>query len=188
MPRAYIQYEDIVVKDEHHMKVWELAFTDPDALSGVLSIVSGLAAQFKKFKWLMPSFIDPGDFINEIRKTKQLWVHRAMSRVINVKAALEKMRKGGGEGAYIIETDDEMLPANKGRYLVEYGPEGSRVSFTQKDPQLRCDLPTLSQLITGYRSLENALRTRPAGLEACGNQETLEKVFTQRPQHLTEYF
>jgi predicted acetyltransferase len=187
-PRAYIQYEDVVEKDEHLMKVWELAFTDPDALIGVLSIVNGLAAQFQNFKWLMPSFIDPGDFLNDVKETKQLWVHRAMSRVINVKAALEKMRTGGGEGAYIIETDDEMIPANKGRFLVEYGPEGSRVSLTQKAPQLHCDMQTLSQLITGYRSLGNALRTRPAGLEVFENRETLEKVFTQRPQHITEYF
>jgi hypothetical protein len=44
------------------------------------------------------------------------------------------MRRPAGEGAYVIEVDDDIISANRGRYLVEYGPGGSQVSLTQKDP------------------------------------------------------
>jgi len=111
-----------------------------------------------------------------------------MTRVINVKAALEKMRIPPGTGGYVIEVEDSNITANTGKYLVEFGPEGSRVSPTQKDSHIRCDIRVLSQLVTGYRTLENALLSRQSGLEVYGNLETLNRVFTLRPQHITEYF
>jgi predicted acetyltransferase len=186
--RAYIQYEDKFEDDEHIMYVRELAFTGRDALYGVLSLVSGLEAQFEKFRWLMPTFLDPADFISEVNELEQTMIPRDMTRVINVKAALEKMRRPGGEGSWVIAVNDEMIAANSGRYLVEYASNESRVTRTQKEADISCDIPTLSQLVTGCRSLENALLTRQSGLEVHGNIETLKRVFTARPQHLTEYF
>jgi len=111
-----------------------------------------------------------------------------MSRVINVKTALEKMRRPEGEGAYIVAVTDANLPVNTGKYLVEYAPEGTGVSPTTKEPHISCDIRALSQLVTGYRTLENALRSRQTGLEVHGNRRILDRVFTQRPQHVTEYF
>ncbi|MCL2601144.1 MAG: sterol carrier protein domain-containing protein, partial [Treponema sp.] len=67
-------------------------------------------------------------------------------------------------------------------------PGETGVSATRKDPDLRCDIRVLSQLVTGYRTLGNALLSCRSGLELCGNPETLNRVFTLRPQHVTEYF
>ena len=176
------------------MSVREIAFTDREALYGVLGIVGGLSAQFQKFQWLMPTFLDPTDFITAggLWDMNQRIVPRDMTRVVNVKKALELMRRPSGEGRYVLEVNDEMIGANNGRFLVEYGPEGGpagcQVSNTQKDADLICGIPALSQLITGYRTLENALRTKQAGLELKGRREILDRVFTLRPQHVTEYF
>jgi predicted acetyltransferase len=99
------------------------------------------------------------------------------------------MRRPEGEGAYTLEVmEDPYVGANRGRWRVEFGKEGARVSASTAEPNLCCDIPSLSQLVTGYRSLENALRSRRAGLELRGRRETLDRVFTPRPQHLTEYF
>jgi predicted acetyltransferase len=98
------------------------------------------------------------------------------------------MRRPECEGEYVIEVKDENISANSGKYLVEFGREGSKVSLTSKNADLSCDILTLSQLVTGYRTLENALYSRQEGLEVRGNIETLKRVFTQRPQHVTEYF
>jgi predicted acetyltransferase len=111
-----------------------------------------------------------------------------MTRVINVKAALELMRRPCGEGEYVIEVEDENLKTNSGKYLVQFGPEGSKVSPAKKSADICCDVLTLSQLIMGYRTLENALYSRQEGLEVNCNMETLKRVFTLRPQHITEYF
>jgi predicted acetyltransferase len=186
--RSYIKYQDLLQDGEHNMSVTELAFIDQKGLYGALGIVAGLSAQFENFRWLMPAFIDPCDFTGDAWSIEQTIKLRDMTRVINVKAALEMMRRPAGEGDYIIEVEDPHIMANNGKYLVEFGPEGSRVSLTGKDAQLRCDIGTLSQLVTGYRSLENALYSRREGLELCGNRETLNRVFTLRPQHVTEYF
>ncbi|MCL2271022.1 MAG: GNAT family N-acetyltransferase, partial [Treponema sp.] len=146
-PRGYIKYEDIE-DDEHAMSVKELAFADREGLYGALGLVSGLSSQYAEFRWAMPTFLDPFDFLGEAWDIEPLIKPRDMSRVINIAAALEKMRRPAGEGEYIVKTEDANIPANSGAYMVEYGPEGSRVSFTQKAPHLRCDICTLSQLIT----------------------------------------
>ncbi|MDR2103425.1 MAG: GNAT family N-acetyltransferase [Treponema sp.] len=187
-PGGYIQYQDITENGEHLMSVRELAFTCRDALYGVLSLVSGLSAQFKTFLWHMPTFLDPTDFGPPLWDISQRIIPRDMTRIINVKAALELMRKPAGEGSYVLEAADSLIPANQGKFLVEYGPEGVRVGPAKGDADIRCDIPVLSQLITGYRTLENALRTRQQGLDVFGNREILDKVFTLRPQHITEYF
>jgi len=186
--KSYIRYQDITEDGDHHMSVTELAFADKKGLYGALSITSGLSAQFENFKWLMPSHIDPFDFIDDAWSVETKILPREMTRIVNVKAALELMRRPPGEGEYIIETEDEHISANTGKYLVQFGPEGVKVKKTKKDPDIYCDLLSLSQLVTGYRTLENALYSRRDGLEVFDNEETLKRVFTLRPQHVTEYF
>ena len=170
------------------MSVVELAFIDKKGLYGALGIVGGLSAQFENFRWLMPAFIDPLDFIGDAYSVEQEIKPRDMTRVVNVKAALELMRRPGGEGEYVIEVEDENISANSGKYLVEFGSGESRVTSTSRDADIKCGIHALSQLVTGYRSLENAMYSRREGLEVCGNTETLKRVFTLRPQHVTEYF
>ncbi|MDR0642484.1 MAG: GNAT family N-acetyltransferase [Treponema sp.] len=187
--RSYIKYQDQLSGDEHIMAALELAFTDREALYGILGIVKGLATQFRKFKWPMPTFLDPTDLVDSLWDLNQRIVPRDMTRIINVKRALELMRRPGGEGGYTLEIpEDPYIDANRGRWRVEFGAGESRVSAVTTEPDLLCDIPTLSQLVTGYRSLENLLRTRRTGLELLSNRETLDRVFTLRPQHVTEYF
>ena len=189
IPRGYIKFRDTKNRnDEHIMSVQELLFLDRDSLYGVLSFTGVMAAQYREFQWLMPNFINPADFIGNLWDAEQQIVIRDMTRVVNMKSALEKMRRPEGEGSYVMEIDDEIVKSNKGRYLVEYDPKESRVTLTRKKPDIHCDIPTASQLIIGYRTLENALRGRQSGLEVYGNRETLDKVFTLRRQHVTEYF
>ena len=188
--RSYIKYQDVFEDGDHNISVKELAFIDKKGLYGALGLVGGLSAQFENFKWPMPAFIDPYDFIGDAWSVETHIDPRDMTRVVNVKAALELMRRpcGGGGGKYVIEVEDENITANSGKYLVEFSQQGSKVTPTSKDADLSCDILTLSQLVTGYRTMENALYSRREGLEVHGNLETLNRVFTQRPQHVTEYF
>ena len=193
-PRSYIKFQDVAENGGHNMQVWELAFTDMKGLYGALGIVGGLSAQFAKFKWVMPTFIDPFDFVGDAWSVGAEIKPRDMTRVVNVETALGLMRRPAGEGAYAVEVADENIPANNGKWLVEYeacaagGLRKSHVSRTKKSADISCDIRVLSQLITGYRSLENAMITRKSGLEVRKNIETLKNVFTLRPQHVTEYF
>jgi predicted acetyltransferase len=188
-PRSYVKYQDQTQGDEHIMAVRELAFTDKEGLYGILALVRGLASQFRKFQWPMPTFLDPTDLIPGPWEVAQRIVPRDMTRIINVEQALRLMRRPAGEGAYTVEVvEDKYIKANQGCYRVEFGKEGSRVNRVTTAPDIRCDIPVLSQLVTGYRTLQNALYSRQAGLEVLANRETLDRVFTLRPQHITEYF
>ena len=186
--QSYIQYKDVMEEGEHNMSVTELAFIDKKGLYGALGIIAGLSAQFENLKWMMPTFLDTADFTGDAWSLEQKINPRDMTRVVNVKTALELMRRPKNEGEYVIEVEDENITANSGKYLVQFGAHGTKVSMTKKDADISCDILTLSQLVTGYRSLENALHSRREGLEVPGNLETLKAVFTERPQHITEYF
>jgi predicted acetyltransferase len=186
--KSYIKYQDVLEDGEHQMSVTELVFADKKGLYGALGIVSGLSAQFENFKWMAPTYLDPFDFIGDAWSVEMNVIPRDMTRIVNVKEALELMRRPELEAQYVIEVEDENISANSGKYLVETSAQGAKVSSTTKDPDISCDILALSQLVTGYRSLENALYTRQEGLEVHDNLETLKKVFTLRPQHVTEYF
>jgi len=186
--RSYIKYKDVMEDGDHNMHVTELAFIDKKGLYGALGIVGGLSAQFENFKWLMPTFIDPYDFIGDAWSVESEFKPRDMTRVVNVKTALELMRSPYGEGEFVVEVEDANITANSGKYLVEFGPQGKKVTPTTKEADLTCDILVLSQLVTGYRTIENALYSRQEGLEVNGNLEILKRVFTLRPQHITEYF
>jgi predicted acetyltransferase len=186
--RSYIKYQDVMGEDDHDMSVTELAFIDKKGLYGALSITGSLSAQFDNFKWMMPTFIDPFDFIGDAWSIEQETTPRDMTRIINVKKALELMRCPYFDGEYTVEVEDENISANSGKYLVEFGKDASRVSITSKEPDMVCDIRVLSQLVTGYRTIENAMYSRQEGLTVNKNIETLKGVFTLRPQHVTEYF
>ncbi|MDR1837440.1 MAG: GNAT family N-acetyltransferase [Treponema sp.] len=186
--RSYIKYKDVTEDGDHNMSVTELAFIDKKGLYGALGLVGSLSAQFENFKWSMPTFIDPCDFIGDAWSVEMSLDPNNMTRVVNVKAALELMRRPLDEGKYVIEVEDENIKANNGKYLVEFGHGGYRVTNTSKEADINCGIRVLSQLVTGYRSLENALYSRQDDLEVNGNHETLNRVFTLRPQHITESF
>ncbi|GHU29914.1 GNAT family acetyltransferase [Spirochaetia bacterium] len=187
-PKSYIKYRHEKENDKNIMLVREIAFVDKDSLYGILSLISGLRSQYQILKWPMPTFLDPVDFARDLWDLEQHIIPRDMSRIINVKAALELMRRPAGEGSFVLDVVDTQIPANTGRFFIGYGPEGNHVSLTQKDPDLRCDIPVLTQLVLGYRTLETMLFSKKTGLEVAGNREILDKVFTLRPQHITEYF
>jgi predicted acetyltransferase len=187
-PRGYIKYQHRRGSEGSEINIRELLYLDREALNAQLAFIGKLSAEIKELIWAMPMFIDPSDFVEVAWAAKQRLIPQDMTRVVNVKTALELMRRPEGEGEYVIETEDAIIPGNNGRWLVEFGPEGSRVTATRKDADLACELPALAQLVTGYRTLESMLLTSRLRVEVRGNASVLYKTFTPRPQHLTENF
>ena len=186
--KSYMKYRDNEDDGEHQMNVMELAFIDTEGLYGILGLINGLSSQFSNFKWQMPDFINAWDIIGDAWGVEMELRPREMTRVINIKKALEIMRRPEGEGQYVLETEDKNITANSRKYLVEFNANETKVTKTAKSADIICDVLTLSQLVLGYRTLENILCTRKEGIEVKNNMETLKRVFTVRPQHLTEYF
>ena len=188
VPKSYIKYRDGEDDGEHQMYVREIMFSDKEGFYGILGLISGLSTQFQYFKWPMPDFINPMDIIGDAWAVEMNLKPKDMTRVVNVQKALELMRRPELAGEYIIQIEDKNISANSGKYHVEFGAGETKVSKTSKEADVICDILTFSQLVTGHRTLENVMYSRKKGLEINANIETLKRVFTLRPQHITEYF
>ena len=254
-PRGYIKYQHKNTADGSEINVRELMYLDRESLYAQLAFAGGLSAAAKEFVWEMPMFLDPADFIDVAWTGKQRLSPRDMTRVVNVKAALELMRRPGCGGvgdvtqecryrddrplpagrddrpgrphqnsgtnpacdvhgtdpacevrganpackvrgtnpacevrAFVLETEDPIIPQNSGRWLVEFGDSGNAVTPTNKDADIVCGLPALAQLVTGYRTLDSMMLTSRQDIDVKKNAEALRAIFTQRPQYVTEYF
>jgi predicted acetyltransferase len=80
-----------------------------------------------------------------------------LGRIIDLERALP-LRPYGHEGRVVFDVRDEMCPWNAGRWALEAGPEGARVTRTQEAPQLSLDISALAQLLYGQVSPANAVR------------------------------
>ncbi|MDR2649458.1 MAG: GNAT family N-acetyltransferase [Clostridiales bacterium] len=163
----------------------ELAFTDPEALYGTLAFVSLLRGS--DITWQAPAYIQFSDIIPENWEFSTSIIPRDMTRVVRMERALKLMRRPDGRGVYRIEVNDPQLPGNNGVFQIEYADGESEVTRVDAPADLTAGIPALSQLITGFRCLDSALLTR-RDLILHGAAETLRKVFTARPSHLTEEF
>jgi predicted acetyltransferase len=186
--KSYMKYFHSVEDGDNTINIKELAYVDREGMYGALSLLSGMSSQYSNFTWKAPTFINATDIVDELWELNISYSPSYQTRIVNVPKALELMRRPEGSGRYTVEVDDDFMPVNNGTYLVEYSPSGSKVSKTDDDADLSCDMPVLSQLVMGYRTLDDALVTRKEGLDVNDNIETLRKVFTARPQHCSETF
>jgi len=185
-PKGYIkikQNEKPWHNDELYIQ--ELAFADSDALYGTLSILSRL--QGTDVTWPAPAYIPFSDIMPENWNFSTSIITRDMTRIIHVERALKLMRRPEGRGVYRIEVNDPQLPGNNGVFQVEYDDAGSEVTRVGAPADLTASIQALSQLVTGFRTLDSVLFARK-DLTLHGNVDILRKVFTARPSHLTEEF
>jgi predicted acetyltransferase len=188
VPRGYVKYQHAKVGGASEIHIRDLSFVDTEALYAQLALIGGLSSEIRELVWEAPSFIDQSDFVDIAWSARRRMVPKDMTRIVNVGAALDLMRKPEGEGRFVIETDDPIIPENGGRWQVEFWGGGCGVSKTDKSADLACDLPALAQLVTGYRTLANMRISSRQRVDVHGNEDLLNKVFTLRPQHLTENF
>jgi predicted acetyltransferase len=186
-PVAYIKFE---AKQKgiytHDMHVYEAAWVGIEGISGLLAIINSYEGNLEKLKLPVP----PGFPVELI--VKDVWDltlkrdHTGMNRIVNAKKALEIMKKPMGNGKAVIGMNDDFAPWNSGNWLVEWEDGQSRVSKTEKDPDIICRAPEFSQLVTGYFPLETMKITD--GIEILYNESTLKELFTEKPCFIWDRF
>jgi predicted acetyltransferase len=77
-------------------------------------------------------------------------------RIVDVEAALAG-RSYAGEGRLVIELRDEFCPWNAGRWAIETGGEGARVTRAEEDAELGLDAADLAALYLGAFSVQQLL-------------------------------
>lgn len=170
----------------YDMHVPEAAWTGNDGLKGLMSIINGYKGDLKKLILEVPSEFPIELFVKEFWKLDVSKKYIGMNRIINAKKALEIIKKPENPGKAIIEITDEQAPWNTGNWLVEWDKSGSSVSKTNTEPDLRCKIPSFSQLVTGYMPFEKMCLKKD--IESIKNDETLRSLFIQKPCFIWDRF
>jgi predicted acetyltransferase len=187
LARGYIKFH--VEKPEtnkNNMHVQELIWLDRQAFTGIFSFIGGLTAQIEKMLWDSPSFVNLLPFFHEPYEIKQEISTYGMNRVVNVEKALNLMSTPEGSGEIIIGIEDEFFPVNSGNYRISWENSSHRAQRTDKAVDLSCDVQALSQLITGFATVEDL---KNAGrVEINSKENLLDAVFPKKKLFINNYF
>ncbi len=186
-PKGYIQYKtETAEPGNSQMRVQELVWLDREALFGIFSFVGKLSAQVRRFSWKAPSWIDLFPMFPEPYNIDISFTKSGMNRVVNVQKALELMTLPAGSGEVVLEIEDAFFPINSGCYKVAWDNEGREIAKTQKEADLICDVQALSQLLTGFTTIDGL---ELAGrLEIKANENSLSQIFKGKKLFINNYF
>ncbi len=185
--RGYIQFHaEKSGSSKAEMVVSELIWLDPEALAGIFSFVSRLGAQMDKMIWKAPSFVNLLTFFNEPYELKQEILTYGMNRIVNAEKALELMALPDAPGETIIGVEDAFFPTNTGCYEISWGNGMRSVKRTERPAELACDIQALSQLVTGFASVDELKIS--GRIDIKGDEEKLSRIFTSKKLFINNYF
>lgn len=174
-------------EDERLAHVYEMAFVRPQGLSDLLGFLYRLSAQYQKTRLSLPEGIPLPALLDESYRVKARYDNQPMARLIHLQRALELKRHFEG-AVYTLQVRDNVLAGNDGFFSVRC--EGGVVSVEREQEMetadLEIDVRTLTQLLLGFLSMDEALYKQDVQVNA--NLETLRGVFVKRPVFLTDHF
>lgn len=185
--RGYIKFSiDPVPGSKSNMAVNELVWLDREAFTGIFAFIGRLTAQMERMIWKAPSFVNLLPMFPEPFDIKQEIRTNGMNRIVNVEKALGLMSVPEGTGEVVIGVEDSFFPINSGSYRIEWDNGRHSAGRTRKSPDMTCDVQALSQLATGYLTIEEL---KLAGrLDIKGNEKQLSRVFTGKKLFINNYF
>ncbi len=186
-PVAYLKMNAEEVSEYNYdMNVSEVAWCGEEGISGLMAIISAFKGDLGKIKLVVPNGFPIEILIKETWKINVTRYHTGMNRIINVKKALEIMKKPEAAGHVIINVDDEHALWNSGNWLIKWDSSGSVVALTDRAPDLSCKISSLSQLITGHMQLDAMLNNPDVKLH--NNYIRLKELFIKKPCFIWDRF
>ena len=185
--RGYVKFStEAVPGSKYTMNVHELVWLDRGAFEGIFAFLGKLTAQMERMIWKAPSYVNLLPLFPEPFDMKQEVRTYGMNRIINVEKALGLMSVPEGAGEVIIGVEDSFFPANSGSYSMEWDNGRLSAERTNKNPDMYCDVQALSQLVTGFLTVEEL---ELAGrLDVKSNGKLLAKVFPRKKLFIGNYF
>lgn len=185
-PIAYIRMEPKKVETyTYDMQVVETAWHGDSGVQGLLAILNGFRGDLRNLIMDVPPGFPAELLVKEVWKLEVSRTHTGMNRIINVGKALELMKKPGGSGKLVIGVADEHAPWNNGNWQLEWGDE-CNVGKTDAPADIECRISTLSQLVTGYMTLNEAMNKSDVTVQS--NRGLLEKLFIKKPCFIWDRF
>ena len=185
--RGYIQYHTEKSGDiKVNFVVRELVWLDTEALEGIFAFMGKFGSQVKNLIWKAPPFVKLLPFFAEPYDIGQEIHMYGMNRIVNVQKAFELMSLPEGKGEIVIRVEDDFFPLNTGNYRVTWEDGSRSVEKADAEPDLVCNVQSLSQLITGFLT--------PDELEFAGRitindkRNVLADVFRHKKLYINDYF
>ncbi|MFL0268914.1 GNAT family N-acetyltransferase [Candidatus Clostridium radicumherbarum] len=164
----------------------ELIWIDNEALTGIFNFLGGFAPNYKDFIWETTEFYNLGLLFPDSSSVKIELSNFGMSRIVDLEEVLKLKLCPKGEGTLAFEVKDNFLEWNNGSFVVSWNKEGVKVEKKDCSPDLSCSIQVLTQLITGYVSLEDLIWSQD--LKVIGNFNLLSSYFKRKPIYLNESF
>lgn len=168
------------------MIVKELIWIDNEALTGIFNFLGGFVPNYKDFIWETTELYNLGLLFPDSSSVKIELSNFGMSRIVDLEEVLKLKPCPKGEGTLAFEVKDNFLEWNNGSFVVSWNKEGVKVEKKDCSADLSCSIQVLTQLITGYVSLEDLIWSQD--LKVIGNFNLLSSYFKRKPIYLNESF
>ena len=206
--RGYIQfYIEKQADGKNSMHIHELIWLNRDAFQGILSFIGVLTAQMEIVIWNSPYYVNLLPLFHESYDIKMEIMTYGMNRIVNVEKALKLMSLPANSGEITLDIRDEFFPINSGSYRIRWENETRTVEKTQAQSfltqgqtdqvsglalqatdqaDLCCDVQALSQLLTGFASIDELKLADRVDIKK--NEQLLSLIFTKKKLFINNYF
>lgn len=181
--RGYVVYT--ITNDETRtMSVSELGYVDTEAYTELLRFCRYHDSQVSQITMKT----DDSRLYNLVEDPRavDIEVHPgAMFRIVDLKSALTSLSYPV-DGSVVLEVTDELAEWNDRRLRLTVNGGEPTCGTTIDSPDVIVDVATLSQIVTGYLSVESAAETGDLTVEL--DTKTLSELFPESDPHLREWF
>ncbi|KZN26321.1 hypothetical protein A4G99_21155 [Haladaptatus sp. R4] len=185
--RGYLVYTINEDDDGKRLKVWEMASVDHEAHRHLLRFVQYHDSQIETVElYYTPETTDLLDIVADPRDVDCEIRAGPMFRLVDVPRALETISYDA-ETSVVLRVSDPLADWNDGTF--ELDTTGVvRCDRTDADPDVTTDVNTLSQLVAGYHSVEDAERFGELDAHEDDARADLSALFPRQDVFLREGF
>ena len=169
---------------DRDLRVTDLAFRNPDAYREILHFLANHDSQVNRFHLSTPTSDPLFDWMVGGKVSRDGGI---MVRISDPRAVLEGVSvPEGAEGSVVLGIEDDFLPENSGSYRIDFCPGNVEVRDVDELADVRLDVAGLSQLVSGYRSLEELQRFGSARVSSRGM--VLDSLLPRSHTFVREHF
>ncbi|MFW6152924.1 MAG: GNAT family N-acetyltransferase [Halobacteriota archaeon] len=187
-PRGYLTYR-IEHDEERAMQIHHLRFADHEAFRALIQYCHVHEDHLDSVRFPCPDDVPVLDVLDDPHEVEVRRVSGSMYRVVDVRRLLDGHPSPiEARGPVVVEVTDPLAPWNDGRIAI--GASAGELSCRPTDAasDVRCDIATLTRLITGHRGAEDLVTLGELSVDDDAALESLDAMFPPRCGTLLEWF
>ena len=185
-PLGYVRFAPQDEGSDKDLVASELIWASPEGLRGLLGFLGGFTAQYRRFVYRAPEFLNFRLMIGEPYAVESRAECTGMGRVVDAGRVLETLGAPADGDAVVFRVHDDFLEWNDGTFALYADGGRARVEPARRSPSVETDVRTLAQLVAGYVSAEDCLLAGTA--EFTGDFARLSRLFPKRRVYIADEF